>query len=53
LRIAAWNAIDYLDDRARPALPALKAIDARHPKAPPRLGEYGIRLKKKAMEDLE
>jgi uncharacterized sulfatase len=52
-RIAAWNAIDYLDERARPALPALKAIDAQHANVPTRIGEYTVRLKSKTLRDLE
>jgi uncharacterized sulfatase len=53
IRIAAWNAIDYLDKRARSVLPALKAIDAQHANAPARIGDYTIRLKNKTLQDLE
>lgn len=52
-RIAAWNAIDYLDERARPVLPALKAIDPGHANAPARVSEYTIRLKNATLHDLE
>ena len=53
LRVAAWNALDFLDEKARPALPELKGIAAQHANVPPRIGEYTIRLKEKTLRDLE
>jgi len=53
LAISAWNGLDYLDDRARPALPQLKAIEAHRTNVPPRIGEYTVRLKNKTLSDLE
>jgi len=53
LAVAAWNALDYLDERAAPALAAIKAITTDAPNVSPRLGNYPLRLKQKTLADLE
>jgi uncharacterized sulfatase len=53
LAVAAWNALDFLDKRARPALSELKKIPTGHPHIPPRIGEYTTRLKQKTLTYLE
>jgi uncharacterized sulfatase len=53
LTIAAWNALDHLDNRARPALTTLKRLPTTHPEIPPRIGDYPTRLKKTTLGDLE
>lgn len=52
LAIAAWNALDFLDDRARPALSILESRPAEEDKSPPRAGGYIRRLKHKTLLDL-
>ncbi len=53
LSMAAWNALDYLDERVRPIEKALRELspDPIHP--PPRYGDYGRRLKQKTLADLK
>jgi uncharacterized sulfatase len=51
--VAAWNALDYLDERALPVLPLIKAIPAQRENVPPRMGEYIRRLKEKTLSDLK
>jgi arylsulfatase A-like enzyme len=53
LSVAAWNALDFLDARARPALPAIKAMSLERENVPPRMGEYTTRLKQKTLKDFE
>jgi arylsulfatase A-like enzyme len=53
LCVAAWNALDFLDERARPALPAIQAMQVERENVPKRLGEYAKRLKQKTLKDLE
>jgi arylsulfatase A-like enzyme len=53
LNVAAWNSLDYLDDRASAALPLLKEISTNRTNAPKRMGEYPTRLKQKTLSDLE
>jgi uncharacterized sulfatase len=53
LSVAAWNSLDFLDDRAAPALPLLKSVVAERDNVPPRMGEYIGRLKYKTLRDLE
>jgi uncharacterized sulfatase len=51
--LAAWNALDYLDDRARPALPAIRELSPEPARPPVRYGDYGQRVKQKALSDLK
>ena len=53
LGIAAWNALDHLDERARPALGVLQAMSTQPKSAPPRTGKYASRLKPKTLADLQ
>ena len=53
LRIAAWNALDFLDEKARPALFELKAIEPQHTNVPPRISDYTVRLKSQTLNGLE
>ena len=53
LGIAAWNALDYLDERARPVADAIAALSARPKSVPPRTGDYAEWLKQKVMADLD
>jgi uncharacterized sulfatase len=53
LSVAAWNSLDYLDVRARPALPILRSISTQRDKVPPRMGDYLGRLKEKTLADFE
>ncbi|MEX0611281.1 MAG: sulfatase-like hydrolase/transferase [Pirellulales bacterium] len=53
LAVAAWNALDYLDERASPALETIKALPTKSNNVPPRMGEYPARLKAKTLADLE
>jgi uncharacterized sulfatase len=53
LAVAAWNALDYLDERARPSLELIKHVSTRWQAVPERLGEYATRLKGKTLADLE
>jgi uncharacterized sulfatase len=46
LAVAAWNALDYLDDRAGPDVELIKQIPPESLHADPRADGYGIRLKK-------
>jgi uncharacterized sulfatase len=52
VRMAAWNAIDYLDDRARPALEAIRRLPAEKFSSE-RLGNYLPDLKRKTLADLQ
>ena len=53
LSVAAWNALDYLDKRARPALDAIRSLSVERRDVPPRMGDYAARLKQKTLADLE
>lgn len=53
LTVAAWNALDFLDDRAQPALPTLKSLSTQRNNISPRAREYPTRLKRKTLRDLE
>ena len=53
LSVAAWNALDYLDERARPALDALRRLPVERPGVSPRMSSYAMRLKQKTLADLE
>ncbi len=53
LAVAAWNAVDKLDERALPAVDSIKAASTEWPSAPARLGDYAARLKEKTLADLE
>jgi arylsulfatase A-like enzyme len=53
LSLAAWNALDYLDERARPAEKAIKELSPVPANPPPRYGSYGQRLKQKTLADLK
>jgi arylsulfatase A-like enzyme len=52
LSTAAWNALDYLDERAQPAEAALRALSPDPISPPPRYGGYGKRLKEETMAGL-
>lgn len=52
LGIAAWNAIDYLDDRAKPAAETLAATSDKPVNPPERVGGYAKNLKAKVLADL-
>jgi uncharacterized sulfatase len=52
LRVAAWNSLDYLDDRARPALDTLRQIPAE-PFRFERLGNLVPALKRQTLADLK
>tara|TARA_R110002096_G_scaffold147671_22_gene307830 strand:- start:31763 stop:33646 length:1884 start_codon:yes stop_codon:yes gene_type:complete len=52
LAIAAWNAIDYLDDRASSVVDQLAATSPKPVKVPNRAGNYSTALKTKALADL-
>jgi HEAT repeat protein len=51
--MAAWNALDYLDERARPAIKAIRALSPDPNNPPPRYGGYGRRLKQQTLADLQ
>ncbi len=52
--ISAWNALDYLDERAAGLVEAIKATDPKPKNAPNgRVTGYGQRLKEKTLSDLE
>jgi len=52
--LAAWNALDYLDERARPALEKIRDTPDKLVNAPNRAGgDYIKRLKEKVLADLE
>ncbi len=52
LAIAAWNAIDYLDERARPAVDQLLATSPKPDNPPNRADKYSVALKSKTLADL-
>ena len=53
LSLAAWNALDYLDERAAPAEQALLDLSPDPSDLPQRYGGYGLRLKQKTLLDLQ
>jgi uncharacterized sulfatase len=53
LSLAAWNALDYMDERARPAVAAIRALSPVPANSPVRYGEYGQRVKQKTLADLK
>jgi uncharacterized sulfatase len=53
LNVAAWNSLDFLDDRARSALPLLKDTSTNRTDVPERAGGYPTRLKQKTLSDLK
>jgi uncharacterized sulfatase len=53
LSMAAWNALDYMDDRARPAEKAIRKLSPDPLNPPQRYGDYGRRLKQKTLADLK
>lgn len=52
LAIAAWNAIDHMDDRAKPVAEILKHLSPKPEQAPGRVNGYTKRLKDKVIADL-
>lgn len=51
--LAAWNALDAMDERARPVAEKLAAIDPQPVNQPvERIGGYAARLKEKTLADL-
>ena len=53
LSTAAWNALDHLDERARPAKAQIKATSPDPVSPPQRYGGYGRRLKEETMVGLK
>ena len=53
LSLAAWNALDYMDERAAPAKQALLDLSPDPSDLPQRYGGYGLRLKQKTLLDLQ
>jgi uncharacterized sulfatase len=53
LAVAAWNALDYLDDRARSDLDLIRSIPPTSLHTDPRADGYGIRLKKATLAGLQ
>jgi uncharacterized sulfatase len=53
LSLAAWNALDYLDERARPILPQLRELLPEPTYMPVRYGGYGERVKQKTLADMK
>jgi len=53
LAIAAWNALDYLDERAAPARQAISELSPTPLDPPQRYGGYGQRLKQQTLIDLK
>jgi arylsulfatase A-like enzyme len=53
LTTAAWNALDYLDERAEPAKEAIRAISPDPESPPQRYGGYGRTLKNQTLRDLK
>jgi arylsulfatase A-like enzyme len=49
LATAAWNSLDYLDERAKPAKAAIRAISPEPISPPPRYGGYGKSLKNQTL----
>jgi len=49
LSMAAWNALDYLDERAQPAQAAIRVLSSDPISPPPRYGGYGRRLKEQTL----
>jgi hypothetical protein len=52
LNLAAWNAIDSLDERGKSALASIKEIPTRREENPPRWGNYTELVKQKTLADL-
>jgi uncharacterized sulfatase len=52
LTTAAWNSLDYLDERATPAEAAIRALSPDPISSPPRYGGYGRRLKEQTLVGL-
>jgi uncharacterized sulfatase len=52
LSMAAWNGLDYLDERAKPAQAAIRALLPDPVSPPPRDGGYGKRLKDQTLAGL-
>ena len=53
LNLAAWNSIDYLDERAQPAREVLKSIAPSPVNPPPRWGDYTNLVKRRTLADLQ
>ncbi|MEE2642189.1 MAG: sulfatase-like hydrolase/transferase [Planctomycetota bacterium] len=52
LGIAAWNALDHLDERARPVADQIRELSPTPEKSKGRVTKYSGRLKQKVMADL-
>jgi arylsulfatase A-like enzyme len=52
LAVAAWNSLDYLDDRAKTAKKAIQSLSPDPLEPPPRYGGYGRRLKEQTLVGL-
>jgi HEAT repeat protein len=53
LNLAAWNSMDYLDERAQPARERLKSIRPSPANPPPRWGDYTRLVKRRTLADLQ
>lgn len=53
LAIWAWNALDYLDEKALPVFDRIKSLSPNPLHAAPRVSKYSVRLKEKVVADLK
>lgn len=53
LSLAAWNSLDYLDDRARPVMKQLEELPAEPIYKPVRYGDYAERVRQQTLSDLK
>jgi uncharacterized sulfatase len=53
VNLAAWNSIDYLDERAEPVRDGLKSIAPSPDNPPPRWGDYVNLVKRQTLADLQ
>ena len=53
LTVAAWNALDSLDDRARPVLRELQDISTAGMNVPQRMDQYSTRLKNHTLSEIK
>jgi uncharacterized sulfatase len=52
LILAAWNAIDYLDEGAGPAVDRIRALSAVPEQLPPHWGDYPSLVKRRTLDEL-
>ena len=53
LSMAAWNSLDYLDERAKPERDLILSLSTDPKVPPPRYGDYAKRLKEETLEGLQ